>query len=186
MFVHAYDKQQISQSIFYSSSGENLEQTNDVILPQSLFEPVALLSSHLTFLGRTLSSATLTPLYRRIVSRLAEHLFQRQIMHHRRLTLQDGKRFHSEYQLWVESCQVALHSALGDSKARVETPWRRLLQAGRLLSAEEDVWTAILDATFGRQSDDEWEHAVHGHLGSLQLDREDVAKILQMREDCDR
>ena len=107
-------------------------------------------------------------------------------MHHRRLTLQEGKRFYSEYQLWVESCQVALRGTLGDSKARVETPWRRLLQAGRLLSAEGAVWTAILDATFGMQSNDEWERTVYGHLSPLQLEREDVAKILQMREDCDR
>ena len=86
----------------------------------------------------------------------------------------------------MESCQVALSRTLGDSKARVETPWRRLLQAGRLLSAEGDVWTAILDATFGMQPDDEWEHTVYGYLGPLQFEREDVAKILQIREDCDR
>lgn len=154
--------------------------------PQSLLVPVTLLSSYLMFIRSIFSRATLADLYRRITSRLADHMLSRQIRYRSKFTSQEGKRLLSEYQLWMESCFAALDGALGGGKARVETPWAKLLQAANLVSSEGDIWIAALNFTFGAMSDTEWAEAMSQIFSSIELARDEVAIILRQRVDCDR
>lgn len=128
----------------------------------------------------------LTTLYRRIVSRLAEHILQRQIIYRGRFDLREGKGIRAECQLWVETCQAALGGGLGGGRARIEAPWTKLLQAGSLASIEGDVLANIVDVTFGPQSDDEWDRTVTQIVGSLELSRDEVVRTLRRRQDCNR
>lgn len=160
------------------------DTSDEIALAQSLFEPLALLSSHLTFLRGTLPRATVTSLYRRVGSRLAAHLLQRQVLYRgrSRLTLQEAKAVLAEAELWVETCRVALK----EERGRVEAPWRPFLQAARLLAAEGDTWNAVTHATFGMASDSEWEEVMLESVELSEFPREEVQGILRRREDCDR
>src|SRR5882762_4244052 len=119
--------------------------------------PITLLSSHLTFLRSTLPEIPATNLYRRITSRLSEHILNRQILYsgRHRLTVAQGKALCAECELWVETCQTALSGS--SSRARVEAPWLRLLEGGRLIAVEDLTWRELVDVTFGTANDNEWE-----------------------------
>ncbi|KAI0724222.1 RINT-1 family protein [Cerioporus squamosus] len=160
------------------------EGSDDIALAQSLLGPLALLSSHLSFLRGTLPRATVTSLYRRIAARLSTHFVQRQVLYRgrARATPQEAKTVLAEAELWVETCRVALK----EDYARVEAPWRPFLQAVRLLAAEGDAWTKIVDATFGMASDGEWEEVMLDTVGLCEFPREEVQGILRRREDCER
>ncbi|KAI0768609.1 TIP-1 family-domain-containing protein [Trametes elegans] len=157
---------------------------DDIALAQTLLGPLALLSSHLTFLRGTLPRATSTSLYRRIASRLATHLLQRQILYRgrARASVQEGKSVLAEAELWVETCRTALK----EERARVEAPWRTYLQSARLLAGEGKEWVRVVDATFGTLADTEWEDVMLESVGLCELPREDVQQVLRRREDCDR
>ncbi|KAH9912248.1 RINT-1 family protein [Epithele typhae] len=160
------------------------EDSDDIALAQTLLAPLALLSSHLTFLRGTLPRTTVTSLYRRIASRLAMHLLQRQILYRgrARATLHEAKAVLAEAELWVETCRVALK----EDRGRVEAPWRPFLQAARLLACEGDTWGKIVDATFAVASDNEWEDVMLDVVGLSEFPREEVQGILRRREDCER
>ena len=160
------------------------DPSDDIALAQTLLGPLALLSSHLSFLRGTLPRATVTSLYRRLASKLAAHLLQRQVLYRgrSRATLQESKTVLAEAELWVETCRVALK----EERGRVEAPWRSFLQAARLLAAEGDAWDAIVDATFGMKSDGEWEEIMLDGVGLCEFPREEVQEILRRREDCFR
>jgi RAD50-interacting protein 1 len=164
----------------------NAEQTDDIALSQTLLQPIALLSSHLTFIRTTLPRTTVTTLYRRAASRLAEHILQRQILYRGHFDLHEGKGILAECELWVETCHVALGGSLNGGRERVEMPWAKLLQAGKLASAEGDVWNALLDATFETQTGEDWEVKMTRIVGSVELGRDEVARVLKRRADCDR
>ncbi|TFK93535.1 hypothetical protein K466DRAFT_572441 [Polyporus arcularius HHB13444] len=157
---------------------------DDIALAQSLLGPLALLSSHLSFLRGTLPRATVTSLYRRIAGRLSTHLLQRQVLYRGRArsTLQEAQMLVAEAELWVETCRVALKEGRG----RVEAPWRPFLQAARLLATEGEVWTKVVDATFGMASDGEWEEVMLDTVGLCEFPREEVQGILRRRADCER
>ncbi len=157
---------------------------DDIALAQSLLGPLALLSSHLSFLRGTLPRATVTSLYRRIASRLSTHLLQRQVLYRGRArsTLQEAQMLVAEAELWVETCRVALK----EERGRVEAPWRPFLQAARLLATEGEVWTKVVDATFGMASDGEWEDIMLDAVGLCEFPREEVQGILRRRADCER
>ncbi|GLB36487.1 putative RINT-1 / TIP-1 family protein [Lyophyllum shimeji] len=162
------------------------DHADEISVSQTLLAPIALLSSHLTFLRATMPQAILTTLYRRIAARLAEHILQRQIIFRGHFDLREGKNIRAECELWVETCRAALGGGLPGGRARVEAPWTKLLQAASLASAEGDTWAAIVEVTFGTQDDDEWELAMTPAVGALELGREEVARILRRREDCGR
>jgi len=155
-------------------------------LSVTLLTPIALLSSHLTFLRTALPQITITNLYRRIASRLSEHIFNRQILYRgrQRLTALQGRAIYAECELWVETCQAALSQSSG--RARVEAPWLRLLEGGRLIAAEGLVWQKLVDVTFGMGDDVEWEEVVEGAVGICEMKREEVGQVLRTREDCGR
>nr|VWO99552.1 N/A [Ganoderma boninense] len=157
---------------------------DEIALAQSLLGPLALFSSHLTFLRAALPRATVTALYRQIATRIGSHLMQRQILYrgHARATLPEAKTVLAEAELWVETCRVALK----EDRGRVEAPWRPLLQAARLLAAEGDAWQKIIDSTFGFSNDSEWEEAILDIVGLCEFPREEVQGILRKREDCER
>ena len=160
------------------------DSPDDIALAQTLLGPLALLSSHLSFLRATLPRATVTSLYRRIASRLASHLLQRQVLFRGRslTTLMEAKAVLAEAELWVETCRVALK----EERGRVEAPWRPFLQAARLLAAEGDAWAKVVDATFGVASDSEWEDMMLDFVELCEFPREEVQTILRRREDCER
>ncbi|PCH33328.1 hypothetical protein WOLCODRAFT_111625 [Wolfiporia cocos MD-104 SS10] len=156
---------------------------DDITLVPTLVGPLALLSGHLSFLRATLSRTTATSLYRRIAAHLASHILQRQILYRGRgrVSAEEGRAVLAECELWVETCQVALvHS----ERARVEAPWRQLIQASRLLGAEGARWQEALDATFGVTGDQEWEDKMLEIAGFADLSRQEVAQILRVRADC--
>ncbi|RDB28861.1 RAD50-interacting protein 1 [Hypsizygus marmoreus] len=162
----------------------NAEGTDSIAISQTLLAPIALLSSHLTFLRATLPRTTLTALYRRIASRLAEHILQRQILYRGHFDLHEGRSIRAESELWVETCHTALGGSLSGGRARVEAPWIKLMQASRLASADGETWTTLVDVTFGTHADEEWETSIVDLVGSAELSREEVMRTLRRREDC--
>ena len=163
-----------------------MEQLDDIALSRTLLAPIGLLSSHLTFIRTTLPQMTVTTVYRRVASRIAEHILQRQILYRGRFSLREGRSILAECELWVETCHVALAGSLSGGRERVDAPWVKLLQAGRLASAEDDVWNALLNATFGTQTGEDWETEMTRIVGSVELGRDEVARVLKRRADCDR
>lgn len=125
-------------------------------------------------------------MYRRVASRLAEHILQRQILYRGHFDLREGKSILAECELWVETCHVVLAGSLGGGRERIEAPWAKLLQAGKLASAEGEVWNALLDATFEARTVENWEVEMTRIVGAVELGREEVARVLKRREDCDR
>ncbi|PFH54769.1 hypothetical protein AMATHDRAFT_134611 [Amanita thiersii Skay4041] len=163
---------------------DSIEQdTDDVALSQSLLTPVALLSSHLTSIRSILSQTAVTMLYRRIASNLAEHILHRQILYRGRFNLTLGKALAAECELWVETCHAALAGKLSGGRYRVEAPWLKLVQAGRLVSLEGEAWDVVRKATIGSTPDEEWSQLMKQVVAVSELDREVVIQILRRRED---
>ncbi|KAJ7693622.1 TIP-1 family-domain-containing protein [Mycena rosella] len=153
-------------------------------LSQTLLGPISLLSTHLTFLRTTLPQPVMTALYRRIAARLAEHILQRQILYRGHISGREGKSIHAECELWVETCQSGLGGALSGGRNRVQAPWLKLLQAGRLVGLEGDAWDNVGRATFGTQGQEEWEDLMLEVTNASEIPREEVQRILKSRDDC--
>lgn len=132
-----------------------------------------------------MSQTTFTTLYRRITSRLAEHILQRQILYRGHFDLSEGKSIRAECELWVETCRSALAGGLAGGRARVEAPWMKLMQAASLAGADGDTWTAVVGSTFGSHNEPEWEQMMEEVVGSAELTREEVMRMLRHREDCE-
>ncbi|KAK7468575.1 hypothetical protein VKT23_003079 [Stygiomarasmius scandens] len=154
----------------------------EVVVSQTLLAPIALLSTHLSYLKETLPQHVVTVLYRRIASRLSEHILQRQILYRGAVTLEQGKGILVECELWVETCHLGLGGALGGGRARVEAPWLKLLQAARLIASEGEGKDRISDATFGATSQDDWEAVIVNTIGICEISREEVGRILRRRQ----
>ncbi|KAF7978890.1 hypothetical protein HWV62_44393 [Athelia sp. TMB] len=170
----------------FSAPQSDAQQADDIALSPSLLGPIALLSSHLTFLRSTLPPLTVAALYRRIASRLSEHIFHRQILYRgrHRISVPQGRTICAECELWVETCQSVLSGS--SSRPRVEAPWLRLLEGGRLVAVQGEAWDKLLTATFGMGNDSDWEELVDGTVGICEMNREEVQQILRTREDCGR
>jgi hypothetical protein len=174
--------------VFLSRFGAESDQSDASALPQTLLGPVALLSADLKLLRSTLPQTILVTLYRRIATRLSEHIFHREILYgvRGRLSLHQGQAIAAECELWVETCNAALAGALsGPGRDRVEAPWRTLLSAGRLVGLEGDTWERVIDATFGTKKDAEWEAILIAIVGTCDLSREVVRQVLRAREGSD-
>jgi len=165
-------------------TSSNTTGEDDIALSPTLLGPIALLSSHLTFLRSTLPEATVTHLYRQVASRLAQHILHRQIMYRgrTRITPQQGKIVLAESELWAETCRIAL-GRLGS--VRTEAPWRALLQAARIVAADGEGWRQIKDNTFGTAEDEEWENFMTASVGFCELPREEVGQIINTRTDVE-
>ncbi|KAF7340034.1 hypothetical protein MVEN_01921300 [Mycena venus] len=165
-----------------SSNPNRQTAADDLALSQTLLGPISLLSTHLTYLRDTLPQTVMTALYRRIAARLAEHILQRQILYRGHISGLEGRAIHAECELWVETCQAGLGGALSGGRNRVEAPWLKLLQAGRLVGLEGDVWDKVGRVTFGTQDQTEWEDLMLEITGSSELPREEVQRILKSRD----
>jgi RAD50-interacting protein 1 len=141
-----------------------------------------MLSAHLSTLRRTLPRASANSVYRRIGSHLNTHILQRAILYRRSHEVTDAERraLQRESELWVETCRLAL----ADAGERVEAPWRRLVQAGRILGAEDQVWAQILKVSFDDLDKEGWEHKITKLIHGAELSREEVRMIARTREDC--
>lgn len=126
----------------------------------------------------------MTTLYRRVATRLAEHILQRQILYRGHISGREGKSIHAECELWVETCQSGLGGALSGGRNRVEAPWLKLLQAGRLVGLEGKSWETVCRVTFGTQSQEEWEDLMLEVAGASEIPRDEVQRILKSRDDC--
>lgn len=164
--------------------------TVEIAVPSTLLPAVALLSSHLAFLQNMLPASVVTRLYRRIASRISEHVLQRQVlfrpglMHgsaRNGLTRTQARVVQAECELWAETSQVAMNT----SRTRIENPWSRLLVAGRLLGADLQEHERLLNAVFGAKND-EWEELLDNvtGLGSGGLGMDEVKTVLKLRDDC--
>ncbi|CAK5280068.1 unnamed protein product, partial [Mycena citricolor] len=162
------------------SSTQSPNPNDDIALSQSLLSPLAVLSTLLKYLQTILPLATLTVLYRRIAARLAEHIFQRQIMYRGQISTQAGKAIHAECEIWVQTCQAVLAGSL--SRTRVEAPWLTLLTAGRVVGLDGEAWDKLKRVTFGTVADSAWTDAVLELIQVCELPREEVQKIVQCRE----
>jgi hypothetical protein len=160
-------------------------QQNDLQISTTLLGPVSLLSSHLAYLNVTLPAAPVASIYRSVASRLATHLLQRQILYRGRgrISLDDGKRLAGEAELWLQTSRSALART---PAARVEAPWRRYLQATRILGAEDGVWRKIVLVTLGGHDDQTWAEAMMESVGVSELSREEVTNVIRARVDGDK
>ncbi|KAF7320188.1 hypothetical protein MKEN_00803300 [Mycena kentingensis (nom. inval.)] len=162
-----------------SSNSNHPPSLDGVTLSQTLLGPISLLSTHLAYLRSTLPQATTTTVYRRIATRLSEHILQRQILYRGQISRLEGKAVHAECELWVETCQTALGGALGGGRARVERPWVKLLQAGRLLGLDGDSWLRARDGTFDDRAADDWEQMMHDLTGVSELPLEEAQRVFR-------
>ncbi|KAK7694298.1 hypothetical protein QCA50_001480 [Cerrena zonata] len=157
---------------------------DDIALAATLLGPIALLSSHLTFLQSTLPQKTVTSIYRTVASRLATHILHRQILYRgrSRITPDQGKVIMAESELWAETCRLALAKS---GTGRTEAPWRGLLEASRIVGADGEAWRKIVDSTFGVLNDEEWEAVLTEMVGFSELGREDVGQVIRSRTDSE-
>ncbi|KAF9458336.1 TIP-1 family-domain-containing protein [Collybia nuda] len=169
-----------------STSLMNSGPSDDISLSQTLLAPVALLSSHLTFLRTTLPQSTLTNLYRRIVARLSEHILQRQLIYRGQFEQHEARKILAECELWARTCHGALHGGLGGGHERVDGPWRKLIQAAKVAGAEGESFSAIADATFGSLTDEQWETSMIQITGNVEMGRAETMSILKRRSDSSR
>lgn len=68
----------------------------------------------------------------------------------------------------------------------MEAPWLTLLEAGRLVGGAGESWNKVVAATFGTEDLEDWEKIMVRVVGISEIEREEVRKILRVREDCDR
>ncbi|KAJ7169459.1 TIP-1 family-domain-containing protein [Mycena filopes] len=170
-------------SVTTSPNPNRQAAADDIALSQTLLGPISLLSTHLTYLRTTLPQTVMTALYRRIAARLSEHILQRQILYRGHISGPEGRAIHTECELWVETCQAGLGGALSGGRNRVEAPWLKLVQAGRLIDLEGESWDKVRRSTFGTQAQEEWEDVMLEVTGSSEISREEVQRILNNRDD---
>lgn len=180
-FLHAHPPVENDPPGAASQGDDNKSQSYTFISP-TLLPALSILSSHLTALRRTLPRANINSIYRRIGSQLKTHILQRAILYRRPREVNDVERkaLQREIELWVETCRLALPGA-GE---HVEVPWRPLVQAGRVLGADDQVWTQILKVSFDDVGLEEWETRMMDLIGGVDISREEVCMIARTREDC--
>lgn len=168
-------------SQFLLSLSSNSAPHSDITISPTLLPALSALSSHLSFLRRTLPRAPTSSIYRHIGSHLCTHILQRAILYRRarEITSVERRVLQREGELWVETCRLALP----DAGEHVEVPWRRLVQAGRILGANDEVWEQILEVSFD-DGGQEWGPRITELIDGADLSREEVRMIVRTREDC--
>lgn len=126
----------------------------------------------------------LTDLYRKIAGRISTVVLEKLVLQRGAGTigLKEGRALATECEVWVETSRAALTSAGGRGIARtVEGPWRRLVQAGRLLALQGVEWDRIKTLTFGTTDDEDWERGILEVIGFSELRRYEVQIVLRTR-----
>ena len=168
------------------STESHLHDNYEIEIPSTLMSPVSLFSSYLTYFQSSLSTRLLTDLYRKIAGRISNVLLENMVFHRGggRIGLKQGRALATECEVWVETSRAALTGAGGRGVARmVEGPWRRFVQAGRLLALQGAEWDRIKDLTFGTTGDEDWERAILEVIGFSELRRDQVQSVLRIRLD---
>lgn len=175
-------------SISNGTNSTSESESNDIEIASTLLTPISLLSSHIAFIQSVLPAKTLADLYRRVATRLSAHILQRMIMYRGqgRIGAAEARTIMSECELWLETCRIALSQGGRRQGKLVEGPWRRLVEAGRLLGAQGEDWKKIRELTFGRSEDEEWEQGILAIVGMSELTRDEVGTVLKTREDYGR
>jgi hypothetical protein len=126
----------------------------------------------------------LTDLYRKIAGRISNVILDK-IVYQRgvgTIGLKEGRAIATECEVWVATSRAALTGAGGRGVARiVEGPWRRLVQAGRLLALQGTESNRIKVLTFGTTGDDDWERGILEFMGFSELRRDEVQTVLRTR-----
>lgn len=83
-----------------------------------------------------------------------------------------------EAKLWVEASRMAMIPA---RMRRVDGPWEKLLEAGRLLSLDDESFERLASAVkYGRKDDYE---GIAERLEINEMSEDEVADVLTVRED---
>ncbi|EJD04214.1 uncharacterized protein FOMMEDRAFT_167449 [Fomitiporia mediterranea MF3/22] len=159
---------------------EKSHESEDVLPSQTLLVPVARLHGHLSSLSKDLPASLAIGLYRQVASHIANHIFHRQVLYRgrSRLSPREGRLFLEEAELWVQACRTAMAPS---GLRRVEGPWERLLEAGRLLSLEGEPFHQMVNAV--RLGDDKQYQQLAEVIGMTEMNADEVLPVLSVRED---
>ena len=161
----------------------------EIEIPSTLMVPVSLFSSYLVYFKSSLSTRMLSDLYRKIASRISNAVLQKMIFQRGsgRVSAKEGRAIATECELWLETSKAALSGGGGGGGRGigrlVEGPWRRLVEAGRLLALQGSEWDRIKALTFGTTGDDDWEQGILEVVGFSELSRDEVQIVLRTRVD---
>ena len=156
----------------------------EIEIPSTLMAPVSLFSSYLAYFQSSLSARMFSDLYRKITARISNTILQKMIFQRGpgRVGAKEGRAIATECELWLETSRAALSGGRGVTRL-VEGPWRRLVEAGRLLALQGSEWDRIKSLTFGTVGDEDWEQAILEIVGFSELGRDEVQTILRTRTD---
>jgi len=161
----------------------------EIEIPSTLMAPVSLFSSYLAYFKSSLSSRMFADLYRKAAAQISDVILRKMIFSRGpgRVSVKEGKSIATECELWLETSRVAL-SAGGGGGGRgvtrlVEGPWKRLVEAGRLLALQGSEWDSVRALTFGTARDEDWEQGVLEVVGFSDLRRDEVQTVLRTRTD---
>lgn len=104
------------------------------------------------------------------------------------VSVKEGRAIATECELWLETSRAALSSGGGGGGGRgfvrlVEGPWKRLVEAGRLLALQGSERDKVGALTFGTARDEDWEQGVLEIVGFSDLRRDEVQAVLRTRTD---
>ena len=147
--------------------------------------PVSLFSSYLVYFQSSLSTRMVSDLYRKITARISNAVLQKVIFQRGpgRVSVKEGRAIATECELWLETSRAALSGGGRGVGRLVEGPWRRLVEAGRLLALQGPEWDRIKALTFGTTGDDDWEQGILEVVGLSELRRDEVQAVLRIRMD---
>lgn len=89
----------------------------------------------------------------------------------------------AECELLVETCHIAISDSLPGGRQRVEGPWSKVLQAGRLIGATKEDWELVKKMTLMEMNDDDWAQLMLDKTGLNELSIEHVKQVLDRRQD---
>ena len=115
-----------------------------------LVAPLSLISGELSFIAQSLSTPTVTSLYRQIAAGLSHFIIQRSVSHRGRnqFSAEEGKAFAEECALWVDTCRAALIVGGRSVVRRVELPWADLMDVAIVISVPGAVIEEVIQTVF--------------------------------------
>ncbi|GJJ09548.1 hypothetical protein Clacol_003771 [Clathrus columnatus] len=146
---------------------------------QSLLIPMSTLSACLKLLVWSFPNSMFIKLYRQIVSRLSDLIYDCRVVPRRtgHMSFLEATHIAEECTLWVQSCRVVLEPTVKHSG----NPWRKLLDTMKLLTVPEDSFQPMV-ARIIKATPAELE-SIQDDLDISMLDLEDLIRIIQIRED---
>ena len=158
-------------------------EDEDTDASQTILVPIRRLTNHLNSLASSLPSPTAISLYRRIAGHISNHILQRQVLYRgrSRMSLKQGRAVLGEANLWVEGCRRAMFSS---GLRRADGPWERLLEAGHLLSLDEETFLKVVNTA--RLGNEKRYEELAETYGFTEMSANDALAVLNAREDFPR